>query len=143
MRKHLLLVTLLGVGQVLAQPLDPKDVPDPLKPWTQWVLRGHEGGLCPALARAETLSSECLWPASLELQVSPQGATFRLKARRYTPGFVTLPGSDRLWPVGVHLGGKPTPVVAQHGAPVVETTAGEISVEGAFLWDSPRHSRGQ
>jgi hypothetical protein len=137
MRKHLLLVTLLGMGQALAQPLDPKDVPDPLKPWTTWVLRGHEGGLCPAVARAESLAPECLWPARLELQVSPQGAVFRLKARRYTTGFVALPGSDRLWPVGVHLAGKPAAVVAQQGAPMVETAAGEISIEGAFLWDSP------
>jgi hypothetical protein len=136
MRKLVLLAVLAGVGPVLAQPLDPKDVPGPLKPWVDWTLRGHEEARCPPVARAEALVPECFWPARLELEVGSKGATFRLHARRYAPGFIAVPGSKRLWPVDVRVSGKPAPVVAQQGTPSVEATAGDISVEGAFIWDS-------
>jgi hypothetical protein len=137
MRKLVLLVTLVGMRPVLAQPLDPKDAPDPLKPWVNWVLRGHEEERCPPVVRGHALAPECLWPARLELEVTPTGGIFRLQAHRYAPGFVALPGSERLWPVGVHLSGRPAPVLLREGTPMVETPAGAISVDGAFLWDSP------
>src|SRR5450631_473869 len=137
MRKLVLLVTLIGMERVLAQPLDAKDVPDPLKAWTNWVLRGSEETRCPPLPRQQTLAAECLWPARLELEVTAKGGVFRLRAHRYAPGFVALPGSERLWPLDVHVSGKPVPVVPQQGVPAVETPAGDISVNGTFVWDSP------
>ncbi len=137
MRKSVLLVAFMGMGPVLAQPLEPKDVPDPLKPWIQWALRGHEEARCPTVVRAQSAVTECLWPARLELDVTPKHGVFRLHAHRYASGFVSLLGNEELWPVDVRVSGKPAPVVMQQGTPAVETVPGEISVEGAFLWDSP------
>ena len=46
-----------------AQPsLDPKQVPEPLKPWTSWVLDGKEDELCPTLHGQEE-GARCAWPA--------------------------------------------------------------------------------
>ena len=32
-----------------AEPLEPDSVPEPLQPWIEWVLRGHEERACPFL----------------------------------------------------------------------------------------------
>ena len=137
MRKLVLLLTLLGMRPVLGQPLEPKDVPEPLKPWVNWALRGHEEARCPPVERDEALTPECLWPARLQLEVMPKGGLFRFQAYRYAPGLVALPGSEKLRPVEVRLSGRPAPVVLREGVPMVETPAGAVSVEGAFLWDTP------
>jgi hypothetical protein len=137
MRKLVLLGMLLGTGLALAQPLDPKDVPTPLKLWVDWVLRGHEEARCPPVERAQAFVPECLWPARLELEVTANRGVFRLRGHRYAPGFVALPGNSELWPVDVRLSGRPAPVVLHEGAPTVETAVGEFSLEGALLWDSP------
>ena len=52
MRKHSTL--LAGIFFVIAasaraEPLPLDKVPDPLKPWVQWVLDGHEDARCPGL----------------------------------------------------------------------------------------------
>src|ERR1700733_13112236 len=55
-----------------ADPLAPKDVPEPLKPWTAWALDGSEATLCPTFEdHADT--SRCAWPSRLDLALDEHG----------------------------------------------------------------------
>jgi hypothetical protein len=45
-----------------AEPLSREEVPEPLRPWTDWVLRGHEDQLCPAVQNPAN-EHRCLWPS--------------------------------------------------------------------------------
>ena len=52
-------------GPLAAAPLTRDAVPEPLRPWVDWVLRGHEAETCPFLhAQGER---HCVWPGRLEL----------------------------------------------------------------------------
>ena len=58
---------LLLAGQVVsADPLPRERVPEPLKPWTDWVLRGQEGALCPYFLASDD-QVQCSWPGRLTL----------------------------------------------------------------------------
>lgn len=126
----------LGASEArAAQPLDPKAVPDPLKPWTAWVLDGHEDTLCPTLhLRAET--SRCAWPARLELALDEGGGrftqTWHLDARRSIP----LPGDAKRWPLDVTVDGKRAIVTSKDELPHVELEPGDHTLRGAFAWGS-------
>jgi hypothetical protein len=45
-RSVLLAVLLFVAGVCAARPLPQEDIPIPLKPWTGWVLHGHENQSC-------------------------------------------------------------------------------------------------
>ncbi len=115
-------------------PLDPKAIPDPLKPWTAWALHG-KGALCPTLHGIGG-AAQCVWPARLDLVLDEKRGTFRqiwhTDARRSVP----LPGDDKRWPLGVTIDGKRAVVVPNDGVPSVELDAGDHVVAGVFAWDS-------
>ena len=60
----LLLLQLAGFA--LAGPIAPADIPDPLKPWSSWVLWNDKTQPCPVLAGTPD-KRQCDWPASLQL----------------------------------------------------------------------------
>src|SRR5580704_11166056 len=83
--RFLLSVLLVFVGVVAAphraraaDPIDPKAVPDPLKPWVGWALDGKDDRLCPSFLGHGDLS-RCAWPASLELSLDEHGGRFTQK----------------------------------------------------------------
>ena len=49
LRAGILLAVGLTASPAKAEPLAPRDVPEPLRPWIGWVMRGHESELCPTL----------------------------------------------------------------------------------------------
>lgn len=117
-----------------AEPLDPKAVPEPLKPWTAWALRGQDGALCPSLQG--TQQTPCAWPARLDLVLEEKRGTFKqswhLDAKRAVP----LPGDDKRWPLDVTVDGKRSVVLPRDGIPHVELEPGDHVVGGTFAWDS-------
>jgi hypothetical protein len=117
-----------------AEPLDPKAVPEPLRPWTAWALAGKADGLCPTLHGHEQAS--CAWPSRLELTLDEKRGTFRQSWHVDAKRWVALPGDDKRWPLDVTVDGKRSVVLPREGVPSIELEAGDHTVTGAFAWDS-------
>lgn len=131
-----LLVLVAGAREARAQRLDPRAVPEPLRPWTAWVLHGKERALCPALEGAADQEPRCAWPSRLDLTLGEDRGTFEQVWHLEARGSVPLPGDAKRWPLDVTVNGKRAPVAARDGAPRVELEAGDHVVRGTFLWDS-------
>jgi hypothetical protein len=140
--RFLLSVLLVFVGVVAAphraraaDPIDPKAVPDPLKPWVGWALDGKDDRLCPSFLGHGDLS-RCAWPASLELSLDEHGGRFTQKwhmdARKWAP----LPGDEKRWPSDVKLDGAAAIVVVQSGGPAASLSPGDHTIQGSFTWDT-------
>ncbi|NJD07689.1 MAG: hypothetical protein FIA97_14500, partial [Methylococcaceae bacterium] len=128
------LILLLLVTPSMAKPLAPADVPEPLKPWIGWALKGSENLACPFLyENAE--SRRCAWPTRLELNVEPHRGSFRMTWQVQQESRVLLPGDPDTWPQGVELDGKPAVVGARDDKPELLLTPGVHTVAGRFEWD--------
>ena len=104
--------------QPRAAPLSEEAVPEPLKPWVQWVLHGHESRRCPFIYR-DFDRRRCLWPDVLDIRVDASGVSFSQSWRLYTEGFIPLPGDPSVWPQDVRLDGIPTTVSSSNATPRV------------------------
>jgi hypothetical protein len=118
-----------------ADPIDPKTVPDPLKPWAAWVLEGKDDRQCPTFF-AHTDITRCAWPSRLELVLGEKDGRFTQRWHLDAKRWVSLPGDDKRWPLGVRVDGKAALVAVESGAPSVEIDRGDHVVTGAFAWDS-------
>ena len=119
-----------------AEPLAPERVPEPLRPWIDWVLHGHEAERCPFLQGASG-SRECVWPARLELALGARQGSFVQRWRAYVDAWVPLPGDAKHWPQAVQVDGRPAPVIEYAGRPSVRLLPGGHEVRGEFAWDAP------
>ena len=119
---------------VHAEPLSHDQVPEPLRPWTDWVLRGHEDQLCPVVQNSAN-EHRCLWPSRLTLIVNETTARFAQDLRVYRDTFVMLPGDPNRWPLDVRIDGKPAAAIRHNEMPAVYLKAGAHTVEGSFAWD--------
>jgi hypothetical protein len=122
--------------QAMAEPLAPREVPEPLRPWISWVMRDHESELCPTL-QGEAARHACAWPARLSLEADSSGAHFTQEWEVYAEGFVPLPGDEKIWPHEVKVDEVPVAVVWHAGAPSVRIGTGTHRASGTFLWDAP------
>jgi hypothetical protein len=139
-------VPLWGIGLVVffihlfsfparSAPLSPDRVPEPLKPWVDWVLRGHETELCPFFSDQED-QRPCVWPSSLSLDLEEKGGKFTQKGLVYLDSWFPLPGDEDHWPQDVKMDGQPASVLDHEGKPSVFLKKGEHNFSGAFQWDS-------
>jgi hypothetical protein len=127
-----------------AEPLRPGAVPEPLRPWVGWVLRGHEDAACPIVVSGATddakepvpLSHRCDWPGRLLLDLEERGGTFEQTWQVFRASWVSLPGSGRAWPQEVRVDGVPAAVVPRRDAPAVYLNAGPHRVAGRIEWSS-------
>jgi hypothetical protein len=143
--KHRLAVPLLLVLLSLpawAEPLPRDRVPEPLRPWTDWALRGQEGLLCPYFlgSEDENAQTRCAWPGRLTLDLGEKGGTFSQVWTVEAAEFVPLPGDERRWPLDLMLDGQPAAAVAKNEAkdevPGLWLAPGRHSVTGSFRWDA-------
>lgn len=118
----------------LADPLAPDAVPVPLKPWTDWVLRGHENRACPQV-HGNPEERRCVWPTGLELVLDDRAGRFALTARVYAESWLALPGDAEHWPQQVEVDGKPAVVATAENRPGIRLAPGEHIVKGRFVWD--------
>lgn len=110
-------------------------VPEPLKPWQEWVLYGVEEKLCPTPYNNSD-THVCVWPTDLQLTVDNTEAKFTQKVVNYVQGWVPLPGNVDAWPLDVKVNGKPAAVLSHTDLPAVFVDAGELTITGQFLWDA-------
>jgi len=129
-----LMCLLIAAPAALAEPLARDQVPEPLRPWTDWVLRGHEDQLCPMVQNPAN-EHRCLWPARLTLIVDETSARFVQDFRVYRDPYVMLPGDPTRWPLDVRIDGKPAAAVPHDDMPAVYLKTGSHTVEGSFAWD--------
>ena len=127
------LVVRLAAASAWAQPLPESEVPDPLKPWVDWVLRGHERERCPFLQGAQrgSESRTCVWPSRLELELGDRSGRFTQHWLVYAEALVPLPGDAKRWPQDVRVDDRPVPVVAQRGRPSVRLAEGSHVLDRA------------
>ena len=130
----LLLAIVLVSSNIKATPLSPENVPEPLKPWVDWVLHG-EVKPCPYLDGTED-SRICSWSSRLSLSLSDKTGSFDQQWRIYADTWVPLPGSNEQWPQEVKVDNNPSAVVLVNNQPKIFLKKGEHAVTGSFLWDS-------
>jgi hypothetical protein len=118
---------------VQAEPLPREQIPEPLKPWIDWVLRGHEQDLCPYFEGTAD-RRQCAWPARLVLELDEKSGRFSQQWRAYSDAWIPLPGDARRWPLDVRIDGKPTPAVVHDGAPALHLSRGKHEISGSFAW---------
>ena len=117
-----LALSLLAALAVAAGPIPKDRIPAPLQTWTDWVMRGHEQEVCPFFLGATDAGSaetQCAWPGRLALDLGEKEGRFRQEWTLQIPGFVTLPGEERHWPVELTVDGRPAAAVENGGAPGV------------------------
>ncbi|MFT5162460.1 MAG: hypothetical protein ACI9FJ_001036, partial [Alteromonadaceae bacterium] len=114
-----------------------KAIPEALKQWVPWVLKGQEAIKCPAINHADFTNPKnhvCAWPSALDLTANDNGGTFSQSWHVIVPSWITLPGGQHHWPQGITINGKPVPVVTHHARPALYLTAGRYQVKGRFDW---------
>ena len=129
----LLLWLLAGAAQ--AAPLTPAEVPEPLKPWVQWVLHDVPGAACPYM-HASTEERRCSWPSRLELTLADTRGEFVQDWLVYEETWVPLPGDGERWPHDVKIGEADAVVQTKDGRPGLRLAPGNHRLAGTFLWDS-------
>jgi hypothetical protein len=128
----LLFGALLCAAPLGAAPLAREDVPEPLRPWVDWVLRGHETNACPLLYAQD--GRACVWPGRLELALDAAGGRFVQQLFVAAESDVPLPGAADAWPEDVRVGAEGAPVAERDGRPVVRLARGVHTVSGRFVW---------
>jgi hypothetical protein len=130
----LVLAAAIGVGAMTsAEPLPREQVPEPLKPWVDWVLRGHEDAACPFFEGTAD-RRECVWPARLTLELDDKGGRFIQQWRAYRDAWAVLPGDASRWPQDVRVDGKPAPLTLHDGSAALRLSKGRHEIAGTFLW---------
>ncbi len=113
--------------------LSPEQVPEPLKPWIDWVIDEDKDFQCPFFYH-RFKQKQCRWPGRLQLTLNDSGGRFSSRWTLYRDAWVILPGDDKHWPQKVRVNQKPLPVVKKNGKPAVFLSAGQHHIEGQFRW---------
>ncbi len=127
-------VLLGGGGRLEAQPLPVDRVPEPLRPWAEWVRRDVEARLRCTFVEGRSDETFCAWAGPLALAVERGGARFEQTWRMEMAGWAPLPGSELLRPLGVQVDGRPAVVVLREGTPQVRLGPGPHRVQGRLTW---------
>jgi hypothetical protein len=129
-----LLASACLAAPLAAAPLAREDVPEPLRPWVDWVLRGHEAETCPFLHAQDERA--CVWPGRLELALDAAGGRFEQQLFVAAESDVLLPGSAEAWPEDVRVGSAVAPVFERNGQPALRLLRGVHAVSGRFVWSA-------
>lgn len=131
----LLAIMLLFFSSIAsARPLTPEQVPEPLKPWVNWVLQHDPARNCPFLYNSYE-QKRCSWPTQLSLDITPEKGAFTISWKVYQESWLSLPGDHNYWPLNVTANDKPALVMDKDGRPKVLLEAGVYEIKGQFLWD--------
>lgn len=137
MKRLTLLVTLFAAtGALSAQPPDREKTPEPLRPWVDWVLKGHEQEHCPFF-QGHAERRACAWPSHLSLEIDDRTGRFTQQWLIHRETWVPLPGDLRTWPLDVRIDGAPTAVIVHDGGPSAFLTKGRHTLSGQFAWAAP------
>ena len=111
-------------------------VPEPLKPWVDWVLEGHEEELLCTPNYNDAYAINCNWPTALDLDIAEESGSFSQSWLIEHESWIQLPGNDKIWPQDVTINGKPAITLKRHGVPQIKLQAGNYKVKGKFSYQS-------
>ena len=118
-----------------AKPLTPEQVPEPLKPWVDWVLQDYPNLTCPFVYNSYP-EKHCSWPTQTRLELTPQTGRFSATWKVYQESWLSLPGDSKHWPLNVTANNKPALVMDKDGMPSIKLPEGDYQINGEFIWDS-------
>ncbi|NOT83596.1 MAG: hypothetical protein HOP02_02205 [Methylococcaceae bacterium] len=128
-----LLISLWGIPAA-SQPLTPEQVPEPLKPWINWVLQGDTNHNC-AFIYNQFEQKYCSWPGQLTLTLNNTQGSFSGFWQVDQESWVLLPGDEEYWPQQVTINKQPALVVAKDDLPALKLKPGRYDIQGQFNWD--------
>ena len=132
--QHLIWLSLLLLtSTALSSPLTVEKVPEPLKPWVDWVLYDQKARNCPYQYNSN--NRDCSWPSELNLALSNSGGTFSQSWQVFDETLVRLPGDAEHWPQNVQSNQGELLVESRSGIPYVKLNAGVHTIEGLFRWN--------
>ncbi len=110
------------------------DIPDPLKPWVDWVLHNQEEQFqcIPHYNDPETLL--CSWPTELKINLNNEGGEFKQSWQIHLETWISLPGNNQQWPKDVKVDENPTVVINRDNLPKIKLQPGTHTVSGSFTW---------
>ncbi|MDT8407120.1 MAG: hypothetical protein RQ715_07700 [Methylococcales bacterium] len=127
-------IALLGLVFTIAEGSAVPVIPEPLKPWVDWVLAEQPDAACPFL-NSNWADKHCVWPGQLNLDLTAKGGTWSLEVHSFKDNHpLQLPGDKTWWPQSVKLDGQPWPVLSQHQRPVLYAPPGKHRITGTLLW---------
>lgn len=112
-----------------------KEIPEPLKPWTDWILADIPEWQCPFLY-TNFQDKHCSWSGKLELMLTASGGQFHGNWTLYRPDWVILPGDTQHWPQRVNSRQRAMIVLEHQGKPGIWLPAGHHEIEGYFNWQT-------
>ena len=121
--KLIIVTWLLTAVSLQASPLHPDQVPEPLKPWINWVLHEQKQFNCPFLYNSFQ-QKRCAWPAQLVLDLHNTQGKFSSDWQVFLPSWISLPGNKKNWPQNVKVNGKTAVVIEKHGRPSIHVNTG-------------------
>src|SRR5438445_12028114 len=124
----------LTVLPAAAEPVAREQIPEALRPWTEWVMHGHEEACC-SLLHGSTDHRQCAWPSRLTLDLDARAGRFAQDWLVQRAGWVPLPGDAARTPLDVRADGKPAAVTFRRGGPRVRLARGAHPVRGALGGD--------
>jgi len=112
------------------------EIPEPLKPWTGWVLHDQQEKLrcIPKYNNGEEL--QCNWPTALDVNITDKGGQFSQSWEIHNDTLIALPGDNRQWPQDVYLNGKQAIVLDINNLPRMQLTSGTHRITGSFDWQN-------
>ncbi|OZG72081.1 hypothetical protein BTA51_17070 [Hahella sp. CCB-MM4] len=128
-RVLVLLFLLSAIPAVMAKTF----VPAPLQPWTSWVLDRVDNIDCTPLYHSVD-QKICTWIGKVTLDIDVRHLQFQFPVRRLSDGWQALPGTDRLWPQEIRVGGNRAAVVSREGVPSIWLGSGTHVVKGVIHW---------
>ncbi|MHB8808407.1 MAG: hypothetical protein ACYC9M_00135 [Desulfobulbaceae bacterium] len=133
-RRLLVIMLLLALWPATCPARVAAVIPEPLQPWTDWVLYDQEERrFCtPRFADAETL--QCDWPSALTLTVTAEQGDFSQQWLVQHERWLQLPGSIENWPQEVKVDDSPALVVSRNDVPQIKVGKGTHTVTGRFAW---------
>ncbi|MGK5094214.1 hypothetical protein WDW89_19640 [Deltaproteobacteria bacterium TL4] len=110
------------------------EVPESLRPWISWVLKGQEELQCPFFQDSQ--KRQCAWPSSLKLDLHQQGVSFQQQWRIFSETLVPLPGDQRYWPQEITHLQKALLIQEINGHPFIRLAPGSYLLQGQLYWHS-------
>jgi len=111
--------------------------PNSLKPWLPWVENQIKDYNCPYDVQQNSVKKRCLWPGTLQLNITNTQGQFNYALQAYSDQLVILPGQLQNWPRNVQLDNKQVPVINTNGQPSLALLKGRHTITGQFKWQEP------